>query len=234
MGEHAWAAPGGLLERGLTELGYEPSTHQLAQLARFIREIDLWNPRLKLVGASGDELIVRHVLDSVSGPPAVRRYEVSGRVPRPAQPAWPQAARVADVGSGAGFPGIPLAIMEPDSRFVLVERSGRRAGFLRNAVAATRLPNAEVRECALEQYADTVDLAVFRAFLPLSPRLLVSLRRIVRDGGTIVAYKGRSSRIEAEIEGLRRSGAGGMLEPLIVPVDVPFLDEERHLLLVPA
>lgn len=232
MGDHATADPHRLLAQGLGRLGYEPSLHQLAQLDRFIREIDLWNPRLKLVGASGDELIVRHVLDSISGPPAIRRFEASGRFPEPAPPAWPRAARIADLGSGAGFPGIPIAIMEPDTRVVLVERSGRRAGFLRNAVAAIGLPNVEVRECALEDYEDVVDLAVYRAFLPLSRRLLVSLRRIVRDGGMIVAYKGRRSRIESEIEALRCSGAAGSFEPLILPVEVPFLDEERHLLVI--
>ncbi len=239
MGDRVTVDSNRLLASGLERLGYEPSRHQLAQLDRFIGEIELWNPRLKLVGASGDELVVRHVLDSVSGPPAIRRFEASGRSVAPgsspglARPAWPRAARIADLGSGAGFPGIPVAIMEPDTRVVLVERSGRRAGFLRNAAAATGLANVEVRECALEEYEDAVDLAVYRALLPLSSRLLLSLRRIVRDGGIIVAYKARRSRIESEIEDLRRSGMAGGFEPLIVPVEVPFLDEERHLLIIP-
>ncbi len=208
---------------GLERLGYAPTAGQLAQLDRFLREIDLWNPRLKLVAAAGAELIVRHVLDSLAGPPAIRRLHGSR---------WPSRGRITDLGSGAGFPGIPIAIMEPDTRVDLVERSARRAGFLRNAIAAVGLPNAGVHECPLEGYGEAADLAVYRALGPLTPQLLGSMRRIVGDGGLIAAYKGRRARIESELEELRRAGVERGFTPWIVPVDVPFLDEERHLLLI--
>lgn len=215
--------PRELLARGLERLGYD-ADGRLDRLVRYLAEIELWNPRLKLVAAEGRELAVRHLLDSIAGARAV--FDEHG-----------EPERLADIGSGAGLPGIPIAIMYPETRVDLVERSGRRVGFLRNAIAAVRASNATVVHAGLAEYDGPADLIVFRAFLPLDDRLLDELWRTVASGGRICAYKGRREAIEAELrrlscggpEGARGTGEQGAVAARVIPVSVPFLDEERHL-----
>lgn len=193
-------------------MGIELDDAQIDRLARHCAEIELWNPRLKLVAAIGAELAVRHVLDSLTGV----RFLCRSRT-------------IADVGSGAGFPGIPIAVAKPDAIVHLVERSGRRCGFLRNAVAVVPVPNARVVEAQTERANLSVDAVVLRAYHPLTSELVATLARLLAPSGTIVAYKGRRTTAEAEIDGLR-SGCAATVE--LIPVGVPFLDEERHLVVI--
>jgi 16S rRNA (guanine527-N7)-methyltransferase len=210
-----------LLRDGLERLGYEATDDRLGRLLRYVDEIELWNPKAKLVAASGRELIVRHILDSLAGAAALFGAE-SG-----------PTGTLADAGTGAGLPGIPIAIAYPDLRVDLVERSGRRVGFLRNAVAVAHVQNASVLETDIERYSGPADVIVHRAFLPLSVDVLTIMKRPLRPGGTICAYKGRRDAINAELQRLSPGmAAGGGMEVQIVPVHVPFLHEERHLVLI--
>lgn len=205
------------LAAGLVELGMEPAGPLLDALARYADEIELWNPRLKLVAASGRELVVRHLLDSVAGVAVLRERGLLDGV-----------RMAADLGSGAGLPGIPAALVLPDVQVSLVERSGRRAGFLRNAVATLRLANARVMEADVARYAGPAHLVMHRAFRPLDAETLrVSMRPLV-FGGVLCAYKGRRAAIEEELAALGRdSGFASVL-----PVTVPFLGEERHIVVI--
>jgi 16S rRNA (guanine527-N7)-methyltransferase len=145
----------------------------------------------------------------------------------------PDSPALADVGSGAGFPGIPLAICLPGVRFTLIERMGRRAGFLQNCLAALGLANAAVEETEMEKAAPgRFDLVVFRAFSPLEPVVLKSLCRLLAPGGIIAAYKGRRQVVEAELTAAEAAvpKLAGTWE--IIPLQVPFLDEERHLAVI--
>ncbi|MDR0451129.1 MAG: 16S rRNA (guanine(527)-N(7))-methyltransferase RsmG [Treponema sp.] len=201
----------------------------IALLERYIAEIELFNPSYGLVSVkSRRELVVRHILDSLA---ALGLLLEGG-----------PARRIADVGSGAGLPGIPLAICLPLSRFTLIERAGRRAGFLRNTLAVLGLPNAEVEETEMEKAAPgRFGLAVFRAFRPLEPPILKGLLRLLADGGALAAWKGRRSLAGQE---LGRLEAAGLLSPLssppaagkprweILPVKTPFLEAERCLALI--
>jgi 16S rRNA (guanine527-N7)-methyltransferase len=141
----------------------------------------------------------------------------------------PPALLAADVGSGAGLPGIPLAIALPDADFTLIERMGRRANFLRNTLAVLGLPNARVEEADMERApGERFNLAVFRAFRPLEPRVLRALFRLLRPGGVLAAYKGRRAAIMEELAKAEDTSNPARLE--ILPCPVPFLAEERHLL----
>jgi 16S rRNA (guanine527-N7)-methyltransferase len=189
-----------------------------ALLERYIAEIELFNPAYGLVGTQDrQELVVKHILDSLA-PLGL----ISGLLRDDAG-----APHIADVGSGAGLPGLPLAIALPLARFTLIERMGRRTGFLRNTVAALGLSNVTVEEAEMEKAAPgRFDLAVFRAFRPLTPPILKGLLQLLAEGGVLAAWKGRRAVIEEEL------GRLGLPKPEILPVKVPFLEEERHLVLI--
>lgn len=196
-------------------MGLTADSERIALLERYIEEIELWNPRYGLVNAEGDDLVVRHILDSLAGVKTMQ-----GLAP----------AVVADIGSGAGLPGIPLAIMLPHIRFHLVERSGKRTGFLRNIILTLGLTNVSVIEETMEKLTDHYEVVTFRGFSPFQNDLMKHLRKILcEEKGTVLAYKGRKELIEEELASLEDDA---LRDTSIVDVDVPFLDEERHLVIM--
>jgi len=218
-----------LLEEGLSKLGL----HQdriLPLLLSYILEIELFNPAYGLVKVKDRrELIVRHILDSLA-PIDVIRHTLA--------PAFKQKTPIiADVGSGAGLPGIPLAVCMGDAEFTLIERMGRRAGFLRDALAVLGLPNVRVEEAEMEKLsleaAHRFDLIVFRALSPLEPALYRKLLKLLAPGGALAAYKGRRQAIEEELSGMPPA-TWETIPWEIIPLEVPFLEEERHLVLIRA
>lgn len=227
-----------LLSKGLGKLGLFTDT-ALALLIRYIEEIELFNPAYGLVKVRDRrELVVRHILDSLA-PLSIIRANIDGDSAG-GTCAEGKKITVADAGSGAGLPGIPLAVCMPDADFTLIERMGRRAGFLRNTLAVLGLSNVRVLEAEMEKARgacqDRFDVIVFRAFRPLEPRILKGLFRLLAPSGTLAAYKGRRQSVEEEIAGVLAAAEKGSGPRIggweICPLDVPFLDEERHLLLL--
>ncbi len=208
----------GLLEQGLARLDLPADPTHLESVTTYLAELALWNRRLGLVKAEGDELIVRHLLDSLAGLAAIRSLP---------------HATIADVGSGAGFPGIPLALFLEDGRFTLIERSGRSASFLRSAVLLCGIERrAEVAEVELARVERRFQLVTFRALAAL-PTAIAGLMRITAEGGAIVAYKGRRAVVEEEIAALAEGKSARSLNYVrIIPVEVPFLAEERNLVVI--
>jgi 16S rRNA (guanine527-N7)-methyltransferase len=196
--------------------------HIAGALETYMAEIERFNPAYGLVGAKDRrELVVKHILDSLAPLGIIQR--LSGGFGPP--------VKIADAGSGAGLPGIPLAICLPGAAFTLIERMGRRAGFLRSALAVLGLSNAAVEEQEMEKAAPgRYHIVTFRAFRPLEPRILKGLFRLCAPDGVLAAYKGRQEKIDAEMAAAGK--AAGPRETL--PCPVPFLAEERHLLVIKA
>jgi 16S rRNA (guanine527-N7)-methyltransferase len=199
----------------------------LSQLAGYIAEIELFNPALGLVGTSDRrELLIKHILDSLA--PLSTLINCMGQ----------GTGSIADVGSGAGLPGIPLAIVLPHAHITLIERMGRRANFLRNTKAALTLSNVTVEEAEMEKVRPgRFSLVTFRAFKPLEPKMLRKLLRLCVEGGTLAAYKGRREKIEAELAALDQASVNknarfSGLNRQIIPCPVPFLNDERHIVLL--
>jgi 16S rRNA (guanine527-N7)-methyltransferase len=196
----------------------------IALLATYIAEIMTHNPVLSLVGTNQpEELVIRHVLDSLAPLGIISRKC--------------NLSRVVDVGSGAGLPGIPLAIALPDSEFTLIERKGRRAGFLRDTLATVKnrngLSNVSVEEQEMEKVKPRrFTMVTFRAFKPLEPKLLKKLFRLCAEGGVLAAYKGRQSKVEAEMAELERQMPNQTIQWELIPCPVPFLNEESHLQII--
>lgn len=203
-----------LLEEGLSALGIPAGAEAVDKLVRYVSEIELWNEAYGLVNDSGDSLIVRHILDSLSGLSAIR-----GLSP----------AAMADAGSGAGLPGIPLSIFMPETRTRLIERSGKRCRFLENQKALLRLSNLTVAESDIGAVAGPFDVITFRAFRPLEKPIVDDLLALLGPEGVLAAYKGKRAKIDEELKGIESYG----FEAEIQELSVPFLrDEERHLVLL--
>lgn len=223
-----------ILMDGISQIGLSTDEVPVEKLHRYIDELALWNRQLGLVSADGKELIIRHILDSLVAVGAVQA-EV-----RRLAAAHNGTVVVADLGSGAGLPGIPIACFETDASWVLIERSGRRTGFLRNAIAAARLENVSVVDRDLSQTPVQFHLALMRAFRPLTPSVIREVRSHIVAPGTMFAMKGKRKKIEDEIAGLVALGSDSALSPRgattpaadeidVLPLRVPFLDEERHI-----
>jgi 16S rRNA (guanine527-N7)-methyltransferase len=209
----------------------------LELLERYVAEIELFTPAYGLVKVHDRrELVLRHILDSLAPLGIIARLlrppergaapaatgDASAAGSTPASGAVPRAA---DAGSGAGLPGIPLAVALPRVNFTLIERMKRRAGFLRNTLAVLGLPNAAVEEAEMEKIAPgQFDLVVFRAFRPLEAPVLKNLFRLCAGGGGLAAYKGKRDKIEEEI-----AAADCAVNCRIFSCPVPFLEEERHI-----
>jgi len=230
-----------LLSDGLARLGHnDPAVDHLiaprlekilSLLSAYITEIELYNAALSLVGTNDrQELIISHILDSLAPLGTLIKY-VYPAADRDAQVSARPA--VADVGSGAGLPGIPLAIAMPDVEFTLIERKGRRAGFLRNTIAALSLANVVVEEAEMEKVKPgRFSVVTFRAFRPLEPKIYKKLLRLCGTGACLAAYKGRREKTLAEAAALEAAlpDMAGRWE--LIPCPVPFLDKERHLLII--
>ena len=210
-----------LLEKGLAQLNLL-SERNLSLLDRYIKEIELFNPAYGLVKVKDRrELILKHILDSLAAFDTIYGTIYCGNDNKSV------IRRIADVGSGAGLPGIPLAICMSENEFTLIERMGRRAGFLLNTVAALGLSNVRIEEKEMEKSAPAYfDLVVFRAYKPLEKRILKSLLRLLKPGGALAAYKGQRQAVEEEIVGITNETWE------LFPLKVPFLKDERHLLVL--
>lgn len=201
-----------LLDKGLETLKLNPTENQRRLLDLYLSEIGLWNPKYNLVKVdSEEEIISRHLLDSLSGLSMIR-----GKTP----------SSIADLGSGGGFPGIPLAIFMENCRFYLVERSGRRCTFLENALLQLGLDNVEILNRDLKEVEGPFDMLTFRAFRPFEEEILKGMLRILKPGGWVAAYKGRKDKTQEEWQGIKDRFESGE----IIPMKVPFSEGERHML----
>lgn len=204
-----------LLTNGIEKLGLQISSKQMKQITLFYDELVRYNPVLKLVGAEGDDLIIKHFLDCLAGVKEInKKLNINDTL--------------ADFGSGAGFPGILLAILFENHNIYLIERMGRRAKFLRSTISLLGLTDrVEIIEKDISEIKRKFDLITFRAFRPLKD-VIVIIERLLSEKGTICAYKGlhKSVEIENEIVG---NILPKVFKSEIVDIDVPFLNESRTL-----
>jgi 16S rRNA (guanine527-N7)-methyltransferase len=142
------------------------------------------------------------------------------------------ASRVADIGSGAGFPGLPLAVAMPRARIDLIESVGRKCDFMRRAIEAAGISNAEVVNARSEELAagagrEAFDAVTARALGRLST-LAELASPLLREGGVLVAWKGR--RDEDEEQELSRAAEGLAMEPERILEVGPYAgSRHRHL-----
>lgn len=219
-----------LLSRGLSDLGLEPEGALLDTLLRYLEEIERQNPALGLVGASGDELVIKHALDSLAPIKLLRDLaaDIGTRRAHSAGARTSTKLRIADLGSGAGLPGIPLALAMPEADFHLIDRMTRRTDFLRYILDVLELDNVQVLENQVEHIRESWDIVVFRAFRPFERKLFKRVFALCASDGYVAAYKGKIEKARAELAAIDGLYADCRIEP----VTVPFLSDERCLVIM--
>lgn len=202
--------------------GISLTNAQLLALDRYERELLEWNLRFNLTAIESQEQVrIKHFLDSFSCMLALQGS--------PAR--W-----VIDVGSGAGFPGLPLKIIQPDMRLTLVESVGKKASFCQHIVRTLKLEDVWVLQERAEilgqnpEHRETYDWAIARA-VATTPVLLEYLLPLVRLGGRALAMKGAAAPQEAQSGERAMHLLGGRLKCLI-PVALPGVVEERFLVVI--
>ena len=198
------------LADGARALDIELSMDEVRRLTAHLDLVDEWGARMNLTAIrERAEQVTKHVLDSLS----VRMYL--------------RGTRIADVGSGAGFPGIPLAIVEPRRHFTLIESTGKKCRFLEHVRDALGLDNVEVVQARAESHEPGVryDTVIARAVGPVADLVRVA-GPLVAGGGCLLAMKGRypTDELAKKLNGWKVAGVHRLA--------VPGLDEERHLVVL--
>lgn len=229
------------LHEGLLRLGFDggdfsgikirPLSELEEKLNAYIEALQEYNAKFDLINAEGyDEIAVRHILDSLAGTEKIAAiaggFKAEGKTD----------IVIADIGSGAGLPGIPLAAALCEFQFILVERMSKRCAFLEHCVSIMGLSNVTVEENQAERLEQNrFDICVFRAFRPLEKKMTHVLRRILKPHGKLAAYKAKREKIETEMRSLGKNMPVYSVEKL----DVPFLTEnsaqeerERNLVII--
>lgn len=205
-----------------TLFGVQLSNNQLEMLKRYEDELLDWNTRMSLTAIREPEMVrVKHFLDSLSCACVLSEKPFE---------------RLIDVGTGAGFPGLPLKILYPHIRLTLVESVGKKVKFCRHIVKVLNLQGVEVLQERAEilgqdpVHRQKYDWAVARAVAVL-PVLSEYLLPFAKVGGGILAMKGESGPAEAQAAEPAFQILGGHLRKL-TPVVLPGVAEERFLVVV--
>lgn len=219
-----------LLATGAAQLGWPLTAIQLAQFERFYQELVTWNEKFNLTAITDYEGVqTRHFLDCLAGLPLLAE---EWRTP----PLATRTARALDVGTGAGFPGIPLKIVLPHLHWTLMDGTGKKILFLRELITQLGLKAVTVVQGRAEElgrqatYRQQFDLVTARAVAPLNT-LVEYLLPLAAMGGLVMVYKGASAPEEFMAARRAIDLLGGDTVRL-APVQVPLLAEKRFILLI--
>jgi 16S rRNA (guanine527-N7)-methyltransferase len=203
-------------------LGLRLTSRQLAMMSLYEQELLTWNARFNLTAIRETETIrSKHFLDSLSCLTALREAPPSSLI---------------DIGTGAGFPGIPLKIVIPNVKLTLVESVAKKAEFCQRVVDILKLDGVQVLTARAEevgqmsQHRQQYDWAIARAVAAM-PVLVEYLLPLVRVGGRILAQKGESGPAEAQVAEYAIRVLGGCLRQ-IYPVSLPGVVDERYLVVI--
>ena len=212
------------LLRGAGKLGIELDASQLDRFEGFYQQLVDWNHRINLTSVTEyEEVQTRHFLDSLS---------VSASIP----PEMLGGARLLDVGSGAGLPGVPLAIAHSGLSVTLLEATAKKAKFLEQLVDTLELDGVDVLTGRAETLAHDVrlrerfDVVASRAVAKLDVLAELTLP-FCRDGGLVVAQKARGAEQEIEDAEPAIASLGGKLGS-VMPITVPESDVRRLLVTI--
>jgi 16S rRNA (guanine527-N7)-methyltransferase len=227
-----------LLREEAKGLGLTLSPSHLALFELYYQELSSWNERFNLTAIKGyDDIQRKHFLDSLSCLLALPNTGLSGSIPNtvPLQRASP-SRRFLDVGSGAGFPGLPLKIMLPEIKMTLIEARAKKAGFLEHLVDALGLEHVQVCHARAEdlgqmpEHREHYDIVLARAVAHLAVLAEYCLP-FCRLGGRMIALKGENAEKEAKESCHALKVLGGSLTA-IKAVALPGIDLPHYLMVI--
>jgi 16S rRNA (guanine527-N7)-methyltransferase len=206
--------PDELLKDGILELGFAPSKEQINAFMTYLSELKRWNKAYNLTGLKKDEdIIIKHFFDSLLYLKAIPEGEI----------------RIADVGSGAGFPGIPVKIIRPEIEMFLIEPSRKKSAFLRHIIRQLGLEKIGVIEKGIEgiklnhELSFPVDIAVTRALFSIRD-FIKKATPIVKEGGILILNKG--PKVQKELKLLKD------IKYEISTLELPMSDIKRHIVTI--
>ncbi|MGZ8919230.1 MAG: 16S rRNA (guanine(527)-N(7))-methyltransferase RsmG [Methylobacter sp.] len=194
-----------ILVDGIHSINLSISEDKIELLLAFIKLIEKWNKAYNLTAVRDREEMVRlHLLDSLAIIPYI------------------EGKRVIDIGTGAGLPGIPLAVYLPETRFTLLDSNAKKTRFVQQAVLELKLKNVEVCHNRVEKYhpEKNFNTAITRAFAGLSDIVELTAHLLARDG-VLLAMKGRRPDSELEQVSAKKT---------VIPLRVPGVESERCLI----
>jgi len=194
-----------LLRQGLQALGFEPGPDDVDRLLHYAELLRRWGKVYNLTAIDRPEDVIRlHLLDSLS----IWRHV--------------RGVTILDVGTGAGLPGIPLAVLLPQRQFDLVDRSAKKIRFVVQAAIELGLTNVRAVQTRVQDFEPDVryDAILVRAYGSLS-EIWRQTRCLLNEQGVVLAMKGRCPEVAGEL------APGARLR--VIPLRVPGLEAERHL-----
>jgi len=195
-----------LIAEGLNELGFKNDPILIEKLEIYLATLKKWNRVYNLTAIDEDsEIIVKHFLDSLS----VNQYIQN-------------SGRILDVGTGAGFPGLILALFNPKKSFVLVDGVSKKISFLQEMIGKLNLKNAIAVHTKVEQYkvAEQFDMIISRAFADIK-KMIKLTNHLMKDDGRFIAMKGPD--VMSELDNIN-------LPFVHYDITVPFLQGTRKII----
>ncbi len=206
-----------LLREAAAQLGISLTPEQIRLFDIYLKELKTWSVRTNLISRKNDrEIILKDFIDSLT----IVKHISTG-------------ASLADLGSGAGLPGIPVKIVRPDLEMILIEARQKRTSFLKHMVRVLGLTGIDVlrpegKETDIMERPEKFDFVVSRAFGPLR-KLSSAAGRLVATGGTLLAMKGKEGEKELQ-DNLEFLEEEGWEKSFVERSLLPILNHERVLI----
>lgn len=212
--------PKRLLRAGVRELSLDLAPATIQKFLLYLKELQKWNTRINLTALkTAPEIIHKHFLDSLALAPWIQ-----------------DLANLADLGAGAGFPGLPLKLVFPTLALTLVEATGKKVAFLRYLTVLLQLPDVEVRQCYLtpalaRAWGPCCQGVISRATFPLA-QLMALGSPLLQPGGRLMALKGPHFSEAEWQEAIRQARRLGLGCPEQHQYTLPLSDEPRKMILL--
>ena len=200
---------GDLVRNGAAQLSVPLSATEVEGFVAYVRLIERWNATYNLTAIRDPRaMVVQHVLDCLAAAASLQRRRGAG-----------DGERVADIGSGAGLPGIVIAMTSPGRRVTCIDSVGKKAAFIAQAAGVLQLANVTAVHARVEHVVDKFDVVASRAFSSLAD-FTGSTRHILSDTGIWMAMKGKTPHEELAV-------VADDVEFHVEPLVVPELDGQR-------